>query len=202
MEFRTQQLEEENGELKTINLEYQRIVRELVGKHRKLATENQQLKNENKELTERLNHLNQEMSYLVSRANQSTNIFSKASTGETDPSGASNQLSTADKAKSDELVFLEKKVERFKGMYQTWKEEFHKMEKEKLELERKYNELQSQTIKSLERDPRIKQKINSEKDQRIEELTRINTDLQARLHDDHEASSLDLTCVKLEKTVD
>lgn len=193
MELDAKYLEQENNELKLMNLQYQGWVRTLTANNRKVAGEIQELKNENKALTEKLNHLTEEMSYLASRANQT----SIARSAKSEPFSGFEATPSKNTDTAAKLTHLEKKVERFKGMYETWKEAFRKLEKEKTELEQKHNELRHQNAPS--QDPRVQNRILLDLDNRVKELTKVNTELQARLDADHEASAVNLNCIKQER---
>ena len=180
---------EQNDQLKLLNIQYQGCMRLLGSKSRKLAAENEQLKKENKELAEKLK-------FLSSRPNRPP-----------EPTGDSKRAPTngepvnafEGKVEDGKIEHLTKTVERFKGMYQSWKTACQEAEAKVRELEASYLKLQREKVNSLEKDPRIKEKISSEKEKKIKELTKRNNELQDLLHGNNEATSLDLTCVKLEK---
>lgn len=200
MEFQAQHLAEENDELKMVNIQYQASIRLVASKNRELSTENKKLRDENKELTDKLNHLKVQMEYLARRSKPAEPAARNLSIGDATRRSNGEACNPFEgKVEDNQIPHLLKTVERYKGMYQSWKLECEVAERKAVDLEEKYLELQRQKVKTLEKDPRITQKINSEKDRKIQELTKLNLELQARLHGSNEEASVDLSCVKKEK---
>ena len=186
MEFKLQEQTQEIEELKLVNLQYQTTIKTVTSKNREFRSANQRLIEKcNQSRTEAPDSKKALKRLLDENVDINANNVKRTP----DRESAKSADAERDAQKKDEQIAklrshnanllkekdeLTKKGERFKAAYNEFKRSYE-------DLRIKYEEVREEKTADLIKDPRITKKISSEKDLKIEQLTKLNLELQEEL---------------------
>lgn len=208
MEFKLQEQTQEIEELKLVNLQYQATIKTVTSKNREFKIENQHLIEqckrearteapESKKALKRL--LDENIDINANTIKRTPDRCESAKPADSSEKSADKKDDQIAKLRSHNATLLKekedlvKKGERFKAAYTEFKRSYE-------DLRVKYEEVREEKKADLIKDPRITKKISNDKDLKIQELSKLNTELQEQLQKHTErAASPSVSTVKKER---